>query len=148
MKRTGSTAGSAADSVVDRLITAEHDDLAHVLAMVRTLEQLRRRGLTPDQMARHMDIEWVECPGGGEWTAATVTTILEVVDTFRLDGSGSTDQRPPASLESTTDSPAVKQAKQATQAPKTQAPKSTQPPKNEHRRLRRGRRGSRARRLA
>ena len=74
---------------------------------MRTLEQLRRRGLTPDQMARHMDIEWVECPGGGEWTAATVTTILEVVDTFHLDGSGSTDQRPPAGAQRRVQTPSA-----------------------------------------
>ncbi|MCP3989203.1 MAG: hypothetical protein GY724_09020 [Actinomycetia bacterium] len=125
MERTVSVAGSAADSVVDRLITAEHDDLADILAMVTTLEQLRRRGLTPDQMARHMDIEWVECPGGGAWTAATVTTILEVVDTFHLDGSGteaepstgSTSLDPRTSREVIVDSPAIERAKQTNRAP-------------------------------
>jgi hypothetical protein len=145
MKRTRSTAGSAADSVVDRLITAEHNDLADILVMVRTLEQLRRRGLTPDQMARHMDIEWVECPGGGEWSAATVTTILEVVDTFHLDGSRPVNQGPPSPPSGTIDSPAVSRAKQVT--PTSMAPTSvTETPRTKHRRLRRERLGLRVRR--
>ncbi len=85
MERTRSAADSAAGTVVDRPMTVGHEELADILAMVATLEQLRRRGLTPDEMARHMDIEWVECPGGGAWTATAVTTILDVVDTFHLD---------------------------------------------------------------
>jgi hypothetical protein len=92
-----------------------------------------------------MDIEWVECPGGGEWSAATVTTILEVVDTFYLDGSRPVNQSPPAPPEGTIDSPAVSRAKQVT--PASVAPTSvTETPRTKHRRLRRERRGLRVRR--
>ena len=80
------------DWLAEVVSTGEHEDLGPVLEMIMSLDQLRSRGLSVDDIAAEMAAQSVELPGGGTWDGQTVTKILGVVDSVRHERPQQPDQ--------------------------------------------------------